>query len=262
MSQFPKSHYPVRWIPVNQITVVWPEAQRPMHERAVKKLMEEFDPDCFGVATVCKPNAAGMHHAIDGQTRVEAVRRLWGDKEMVPCQVLDVDDPATAARIFRKMNNGRQKPGALQDYKVAVTAGDPTALAVQQIVLRHGLKVGFDGLDGTVSAVQSLLLVYKKHGPEVLDETIRILLATWGRQRDGMQGQIIQGTADLLATHNGLLDRKRLAEKVSKQYTPARFIGAARQAKDFRGGSVVDAVVSVLATAYNKGIAQEKRLPE
>lgn len=262
MSTFPRKDYPVKWIPVGMISVVWIESQRPLNEWSVKKIADDFDPDAFGVITVSQPDKKGVHHCIDGQTRKTAVERLWGDKEMVPCLMLPTKDPAEAAEIWLKMNTGRNKPDALPSFLVAVTAGRETETATNKIIHQAGYKLGMEKADGTISAVSACLQVYRKHGEDVLADTFRTIQATWGRSRDSVQGAFIQGFAELVAKHNGALDRKRLAERIAKKYTPARFLGAARQARDFNGGSMATGVAGVLVKTYNVGLAAEKRLPE
>ena len=107
MSKIDRTTHTVRWIAVENISVVWVEAQRGRNDKEIARIAREMDPDVFGVITVTRPDDAGMHHCIDGQTRINAVRLLWGDEERVPCQVLDVTDPVRAADIFVKMNTGR-----------------------------------------------------------------------------------------------------------------------------------------------------------
>lgn len=262
MSTFPKKDYPVKWLPVGILRVVWPEAQRPEHDVNAKKIAEDFDPDVFGVLTVAGPMEDGMYHIIDGQTRWLAVRQMWGEKELVPCTVLNVTEPAVAAEIFLRINGGRTKPQALDNFRVGVTAGREAETAVNHIIKARGYRLGWDSTDGALSAVTACLQIYRKHGPEVLDDALRTIQATWGKARDSVHQNVIQGFAELVAEHNGSIDRKRLADKLSKKFTPARFIGAARQAKDFQGGTLTAAARSVLIKTYNSGLAADRHLPE
>lgn len=263
MTTFPKKEYPVRWIPVKQISTIWRESQRALSERRVKQIMADFDADAVGVITLTLPaEDSGIHHCIDGQHRVEAIRRMWGEKENVPALVLGAMDPAEAANIWLLMNTGRTKPSTMDVFRVSVTAGREAETMVSQILTKLGYHIGSGGDDGYISAVASCLTVFKKHGPEVLEDALRTIQLAWDKARDSVHGNVIQGMADLVAAHNGALDRKRLAEKLSKKYTPARFLGAARQARDVVGGSMADGVRVVLVNAYNANLAIDRRLPE
>lgn len=260
MSTFPKKDYPVRWVPLGQISVLWAQSQRPLNERKVKQIMDDFDPDAVGFITLTQPDGTGVHHCIDGQHRSEAVRRLWGDKELIPAIVLPAKNPVEAAELWLKINGARSKPGALDLYRVGVTAGREAETVVDEILKSLGYRVSLDSTDGSISAIAACLTVYRKHGADVLSDALRTIQATWGRTRDSVHANVVAGFSELVSRHNGSLDRRRLAERTQKKFTAARFIGAARQARDFQGGTLTDGVVHVLTTTYNTGLAAEKRL--
>lgn len=262
MTMMPREEYPVKWIPVGELSVIWAQSQRPLNERRVKQIMDAPDPDALGVLTVTLPNGKGVHHIIDGQHRAEAFRRLWGDKEKLPCLILPSKGTVEAANIWLKMNGGRAKPGALDSFRVGVTARYEAETAVNDLTKSLGYRVGLDSKDGVISCVSALLSIHKRHGNEVLKDTLLTIQGCWGRTRDSVQNMIVQGFSEVIATHRGALDRKRLVDRVSKKYTPARFIAAARSGQDFHGGTLSGAAAKLLVNTYNAGLAAEKRLPE
>jgi len=262
MTQFPKQDYPIKWVRVRDLSVVWSQAQRTLNERRVKSIMDAFDTDAFGALTTTLPNGHGIHHVIDGQHRAEAIRRMWGDGEMVPCIVLPKTSPQQAADIWLKMNGARAKPGALDSFLVAVYAKRPEESAVYDLLTGMGYRVGLGGEDGTVSAVSTCMAISRKAGIDVLRESLLVIQGTWGRARDSVHQITLGGYAEVVAAHNADLDRKRLVSRVSKKYTAARFIGAARQAREFHGGTVALGAKHVLVTTYNTGLAADKRLDE
>lgn len=260
MSVMPKGEYPVKWIPVSQLSVVWSQSQRTINERRVKQIVETFDPDLLGVLTVTLPNGNGIYHVIDGQHRREAIRRLWGDHEMVPCTVLQSKGPEGAAHVWLGVNGGRTKPGALESFRVGVTAGYEAETAVNKLLLKLGYRIGLGSEDGMISAVSTCMAIYRKHGAAILEAALRTIQGTWGKTRDSVQGDIITGHAVLIASFAKHVDHERLNQKIAKKYTPARFLGAARQAKDFQGGTLAAGALGVLLNTYNAGLAVEKRL--
>lgn len=262
MSAFEKKDYPVKWIPVGHISTIWAQAQRGLNERKIEEIAANFDPDAFGTLVVTLPNGNGMYHAVDGQHRAEIVRRLWGDKENVPCMVVAAKNPAEAADIWLKINDARSKPQPMDRFRVAVTAGHADEVAVDDLIRGLGYRLGMSGEDGTISAVGAAVTVYRKHGAAVLKDALLVIQGTWGKSRDSVHQNILQGYADALAKHGKNIDRKRLVDRVAKQYTPARLIGAAKTAREMFRGTVTSNVSRVLVNTYNHGLRPELRLEE
>lgn len=262
MSVFLKKDYPVKWVPTSHLSVVWSQSQRGLNERKVEERMEDFDPDKFGIVVATMPNGNGMYHIIDGQHRVEAVRRLWGDGENVPVLVLSAKDPAAAADLWLGFNSARAAPQAMDRFTKGVTAGHEDEVEVDDLLRGLGYRVGMDGGDGTISAVGACLTIYRKHGPAVLRDALLVIQGTWGKARDSVHQNIIGGYAEMLAKHGKAVDRKRLVDRVSKQYTPARLLGAAKTAREMFRGTVTHNVRRALVSTYNHGLRPEMRLEE
>lgn len=253
MSRFQKSGYTTRWIPVKDISVVWAQSQRPLNEKEAQKIADNFDAEAFDALDVTLPNGKGVYHCMDGQTRRRSVEILWGENEKVPCRVHEIKDPARAADIFSKMNTGRTKPQILDRFRVGVTAGYETEVAVNKLITGLGYRVAADGLDGTLSAVGACMTVYRRYGPERLRDALLVIQGTWGKARDSVDGGLISGYAVFLDRYESL-DRQRLVSRVSKHYTPTRLIGAAKSAREVWRGTIADNVVRILVSTYNHGL--------
>jgi len=83
----------------------------------------------------------GRLYVIDGQHRLEAAR-LRGDIPHMPVVVFDFDDPKAEAELFVQANRIRRQMSKLDDHHAAVVAGDPKAMAVNEVVTSAGLTVG------------------------------------------------------------------------------------------------------------------------
>lgn len=260
MSVFKRVEYPAKWIRAGDISVVWIQAQRPRNEAEEIRIAEEFDPDAFDFLTVCETKD-GRYHVIDGQTRLGAVRRLWGDLERVPCRVLATKSIQEAARIWRTMNRGHKTPRAIDDFRVAVTAEDAEATAVDAIVRGLGLHVQSTAGEGYVSCVGTLLRVYRKHGADHLKLVLGLIIDIWGKDPAGFISSSVEGFSHFLDDFEAF-DRKRLVSKVSKRFTPARLIGAARQRRDVFRGTMPRAVEALLVQEYDHGLRTGARLGE
>jgi len=251
---FSKQAHTTKWIPVKNLSVVWAGAQRELDERHAQHIADNFDPDMFGTLAVTLPNGNGIYHVIDGQHRKAAVQGLWGDEEKVPCNVFDANSPDRAAQIFDKINTHRKGPRPIDAFKVRVTAGNEVEVAVTAIVEGLGYKISSDHSDGMVAAVGALTGVYRSFGPETLKNTLKILQATWGMDRNAVVASIIRGYGAFLAQYGNKANWQRLVNNVQKRFTPGQFLGAVRSARDFRRGSTADAVTYVLLTTHNHGL--------
>lgn len=259
MPSFEKSSHETKWIKVKFISVIWAQSQRGLNTREAKRIAEELDPDAFGTIQVTKPNGKGVYHCVDGQTRVAAVRMLWGEEEMVPCNILPVKDPRRAADIFTKINSGRSKPHAIELFHVAVTAGHEAEVAVNKLVtsLSYRVEKVSSSKEGTITAIGICLKVYHRFGLNTLRDVLIVIQGTWGMIRSSVDSSIISGYASILGKHRHI-DHSRLMDRMKKDYSPERLIGAARGLRETYGGSIGDNVARVIEITYNHGLKSKK----
>lgn len=259
MKLFPQTQYPVRWIPVSECEVVHAAAQRGVNERNVKRIAEEFNPDHFGVIVVAKKNGVNRYHIIDGQHRVAALKLMGYTDQLVPAIVREIHSAKDAAEAFGGLNSA-MKPGAVDKFKVAVTAGHPAESEVNLLLKSLGFYVGFGAAPNTVAAVSALMSVYNAHGIKVLKGALETIRATWPGERDAVSGAIIQGYGELLGRHAHEIDNRRLLSTVAKKTTAANLLGAAKVSRSTFGGRIYENVVRVVASHYNTGIRGSGRI--
>ena len=250
---FNRKVHKIEWIPVGKISVVWANAQREFDEGHAKWIADNFDPDMVNPVRVTMPNGNGIYHCVDGQHTARAIEMLYGPDERAPCIVLPEADPARAASLFVGHNTNQKRPQPLQIFKVRVTAGNETAVAVNKIAASLGYRIENAHQDKNILAVAALESVYKKHGADVLTNTLKIIQATWGMDPNAVVSHIIRGYAAFIAEYGDQANWQRLKEVVQKRYTPGRFVGAAKTAREMTGGNMAEAVKKVLVGAYNRG---------
>lgn len=249
-----------KWLPVGELMVKFRDAQRELNERKVNRIAEDFDPYAIGRVQVARVN--GSYHIVDGQHRVAAVQKLWGDDEMVPCDVIPAESAAEAAELFLKVNDERSPVQAIDRFKIAVQAGREDYVEVNDLLTGLGYKVSGGQEDGYFAAVSAAMSVHRKYGVGVLKDALLLIQATWGMNRDSVHTALVQGFAGLVGEQGSAIDRKRLVGRVSKEYTPARLIGAAKTAREMFRGTVPANVERVLVSTYNHGLRTEMRLEE
>lgn len=258
MSNFEEGAHSTKWIPIKHLSVVWSTAQREFNERHSKKIADNFDPDLFDDLVVTLPNGDGIYHVVDGQHRAAAMRSLFGEEEKVPCRVVNARDPARAAAIFDKINTGRRLPSGIEKFRVRVTAGSETEVAISKVVTWMGCRIEEGSGPNSIRATAALINIYNTFGLDVLKEALVTIRGTWSNDKGALEGPIIEGYGALIGQHRGHLDWKRLREKTQSSYTPGRLLGQAKADKESLGGRIADGVRRVLVRNYNQGLRAGK----
>ena len=253
MNTFTKGAHSTQWIAIKDLSVVWASAQREFDARWAQKIAGEFDPDLFDDLVVTLPNGDGIYHVVDGQHRRGAICSLYGEDEKVPCRIVDAKDPARAAAIFDKINNGRRRPSALEKFKVRVTAGYETEVAINNLVTSLGCRIEMSDGTRSIRAIGSLINVHNSFGLGVLKETLMAIMGTWENDKGAFEGALIDGFGGFIGEHRGHLDWVYFRERTGKTYTPGRLLAQAKADKETLGGRIADGVRRVLARNYNAG---------
>lgn len=251
MTKLASKEYKLQWIPVRNLAVVWPEAQRPYREWRAKQIADSFDPDQFDPIKVTLPNGNGIYHVCDGQTRARAVDMLWGPNEQVPCLVAEETDPARAAEIFLGTNTNRSHVDKIAKFKVAVTAKRPVECAINGIVRHNGYRVENTHQPDTICAVEALKFAFNK-GARVLDRTLRVLRDTWSGDQAAVVSSLIKGYSVFICEYD-VIDFDRLRNVMAKNFTPGKLAIAAKNLKESNRITGTAAIVSILLTNYNSG---------
>lgn len=254
MTSFTQDAHSTKWIAIKHLSVVWVSAQREYNERHAKKIADSFDPDLFDDLVVTLPNGDGIFHVVDGQHRRGAVCSLYGEDEKVPCRIVNAADPARAAAIFDKINTGRRLPSSLEKFKVRVTSGSETEVAINKLVTSLNCRIAMSASPGSIRAVGSLITVYNSFGLGVLRDALMGIIAIWPNDKAALEGPIIEGFGSLIGELRGHMDWKRLRERTGNTYTPGRLLAQAKADKEALGGRVSDGVRRVLVRNYNSGL--------
>jgi hypothetical protein len=257
--RFSQRDIKLEWIPVRNLAVVWPEAQRPYKEWWAKEIADGFDPEKFDPVKTMLPNGNGIHHICEGQHRTGAVRILWGQDECVPCLVAQEGDPARAADIFLDTNTNRDAVSRVQKFKVSVVAKRPDEVAIDRIVRHCGYRVDGSKTQDVIAAVDALRYGYTKGG-RTLDRTLRVIRDTWGGDPAAVAGPVIRGYAAFICEFSDQIDWTRLRDLMAKKFTPGRLVIAAKAAKEALQCNSLQAMVSILLRTYNKGLPAARHL--
>lgn len=264
--------YPVtvEWIYIRD-TFADPAYQRGLIESKVRKLVEEFDLDALSFPHVSERRTASgkIQYAImDGQNRIEAVRRVLGEDQMMECAVYRGLTLAREAQIFKKLNDGK-KVRELDKFLSQITGGDEETIAIARIVQSIGLTVQRARGDKVVQAVDALRKVYRgdrRYGigrhELPLKRTLVVLNDAWGPAADAFQSPLIQGVGMLMTRCGDQVDVERLVRKLQAYpHGALGFLGSAKGIKSVMGGDYPHAVATLTVNVYNRGNRGKSNLP-
>lgn len=189
-----------------------PLAQRDLNAARVDQIAAAFNPDALAIPTV---NQRGdTFHIVDGQHRVEALKRFLGDwkDQKIECTVyVDLTDQEEAD-LFLELNNTRVV-GAFPKFMAAITAGRETETSVKKVVERTGLAISHSDGDNTVSAVSTLVKIYERSDGKTLARALSIVHQSFGAP--GLSGPVIDGMAYVCQRYNGSLQDQGVIERLN-----------------------------------------------
>lgn len=250
--------------------------QRPLNDSRVTSIQVSFDPDALGLPFVVETRDGGSktrYAIIDGQHRIEAARRLFGNAQMIECEIIRNITIERAADLFRRRNQAHS-PTALDKFLAGVTAKNEECLAINGIVQSVGLSVQRKDGDLIVRAVASLLKVYRGQRAELqagqtttpknalpLKRALVVLSEAWGPGRDAFQGDLIHGVGMVLTRDSDSIELEELIRKLKTYPGGAlKMVGDARNLRSIVGGSIGSAVAMRVIERYNTG-RRTKTLP-
>lgn len=128
--------------------------QRGLVQSHIAKIVSTFEPRVLTPPVVTR-RPDGSFWIVDGQQRVEALRRLGYTH--VWCQVIEVMTTADEARLFVQVNSGAKKLTAQELYKACVFRGTNVATAIEDTLNSHGLTGMFGTRNNEVKAIAKML---------------------------------------------------------------------------------------------------------
>lgn len=236
--------------------------QRDIIPAHVRKIAADFKPDGIGVIHVSRRDDDGLY-VMDGQHRILALIELGLGATLLDCAVYDDLTLADEARMYRVLNNSRIS-GVWEDFKVGLIEGDSEWTSIVKIADRVGLRVRQQGGDGMVSCIAAMRSVWRtgESGPAALGFALSVAVNAWGSRSDSVDGHLVAGLGRMYARYGEDIDRPTLIRKLSKYRGGAPgLLGAGKQLKGIRGGSIGSQVTALCVDVYNSGRRGDNQLP-
>lgn len=208
------------WLPVKRLTVDM-RYQRTLESSRSQKLIERMVADFkwqrFG-AVLAAPSAMDNYALIDGQHRVEVLKRL-GEPE-APAILLESASLAEQAGAFVAANRDRVTVNPFALHHAMVQAADPIAVAVDKLCRATGISIPRYPLQaanmkpGQTLALGALkkLASLPNHSHAV--RALKVLMAAFPDEPGALRAHAISGAAQFIA-RNPLCNDEALTEALT-----------------------------------------------
>lgn len=246
-------------VPLGKMHVLSRHAQRSkINESRVNYLLSNFDLDRIGLP-VLNEREDGSYYILDGQHRIEALKRWLGEgweKQKVECEVFIGLTEAEESAMFLALND-TLRVGVLDKFQASVNAGFVDQVHVQKIVEGAGLCISTDKVPGAISAVGTLQKVYTRSDGDTLARALRLVRDSFGDP--GLRAQVIDGVGHLCQRYNGILDESIAVEKLSKVHGGVNgLLGKAEVLHKQTGNAKSQCVAAAAVDIINTGRGRKK----
>jgi len=223
--------------------------QRGLDLGRVKAMADNFTWDGFGTPTVNR-RADGSLHIVDGQHRIMAARKAGHSSRAQHMRVHDGLTVQQEAELFRLLNDTR-KPMPVDLFRVAVIEGEPAAVAMNDLVKRHGMHVAASG-ERAFRAVQALRTIYTTE-PVAAERALAALVGAWGVSANSVQAALVAGLGRFFLRYGDTPTFDKLVTNLAKYPGGSGgLIGAARGLARIKSVPVPDAVAEIVVGVYNR----------
>lgn len=218
--------------------------QRMLSEKHIRSTLEDFD--VYQINPVKVSRRDGINYVFDGQHTIEIVAAESGSRETpVWCMIYDELKYSEEAHIFADQQKNVKKLSPYETYVAHIEAGDAKQKMIQSILDSYGLFVSDKQCPSGITAISALERIYDKYGLEVLDNTIKLDVATWEGEKNSFSGKMLNGIAKILVTYGDSINEDVFKDKVG-QVSVKQII---RTAKERRAGYM--GIAETIVIEYN-----------
>ncbi len=215
---------PAGWFFVNH------NFQRELNATRAKQIIAKWqDNGMRGLVATC--HGPRKYSVLDGQHRIEAFRRVYGNNALVLCEVLELSKQQEGA-VFTTLNMSKV-PSGNEKFRAALDAGEKEYVQIHKLVKRYGFEIHLGG-SGRINKDTNLMVsagnlytIYIKFGEEVFEKMLRVLKEVyWDRspQPAALSPDFRLGLAAFLASLPEIASLDNVILTLIRNQTPATSI--------------------------------------
>ena len=199
----------------------------------------------------------GKLYVIDGQHRLFAARKLFGEDYLMECKVIHGLSQMEESNLFVKLNSSSKPLQYADKAKGLYYGNDETTVNIYNICKNHGVELGIEddkraSMDGRITAVKALTDTYNKIGAKQTDRLVKLLNDTWDGKSAAFKQEMIKAVGVILSLYSKELNDTKFIKKLSK-VSPTDLV---RMAKSDRvTNAKIEAKIAriMVNNYYNKG---------
>lgn len=210
--------------------------------------------DCGAlIVSPLKDSTPPQYAVIDGQHRFRAAEAHGGIVEL-PCVVIDAKAAREQARNFVVINSKRVKLHPLQEYHAAVVAGEPDAVALQDILDKCKVTIASQALNirethpRVTLAVGTLLKMIQNFSEKQIIWVLTIIPEAYGDTPGMLRANLIRVVAQFIKAKPDA-DREKMIDAL-QSIDIDDLEKDARSYRQIQGGTMASAMLAVVERAY------------
>ena len=189
------------------------EYQRNLSARHIRRTAEHFDLYQINPVKVSRRN--GINYVFNGQHTIEIIALVSGSRDTpVWCMIYDELDYKEEADIFANQQKYVKPLSSYDIYKANLESGSDEELLINAMVESYGLTLSSKKTAGTITAVGTIVSIYKEHGYHVLDRTLRLCIGAWEGDTNSLTASVLKGIMQLVVAFGDMLRDDLFTEKV------------------------------------------------
>ena len=151
-----------------------PKFQRPLNEKFVQKMVDNYDEKMVGALVVNK-RFDGTYSLIDGQHRKVMLQRK--DRKQATCVVFEVD-VMEEGKLFVALQKERRPVSAIEQHNVLVNSKDELAVRIDRVTRNNGFTIS----GSSISAIQRIRYMAQERGWDLANynKALSTISQVWG----------------------------------------------------------------------------------
>jgi hypothetical protein len=226
--------------------------------KKARAIAREFYWPAFGCLTVSK-RKDGSCFVMDGGHRALATM-MRPDIDEVPCYVFEGLTREQEAWAFVRINKNRRPPQGTELFAAEITAGDPEAHRLKEILDKHHISVGRHSSNG------EMVLRCPRTAKEMLEtlsDVLDFITLVWPDDDKALNSAVLKGVDAFRSRLQKQMDVELLDGDVLERFEHVGLTAIYQRSmgiRSFGGRSTYDAFADAMVEAWNKG-RRSRRIP-